>query len=82
MAVTVSVDICVPCVSMEIFLISMKLLAEFSSHQHQDSTVMVLANQPSYRIALAQDVCQVGVLQLVIVRFSEYLVCLKNRLVR
>lgn len=37
---------------------AVELPAELSSHQHQASTVMVLANQPSLRIPLAQGVCQ------------------------
>lgn len=42
--------------------IFMELLPEPSSRQHRDGTVVILANQPSCRIPLAQGLCQVAVL--------------------
>ncbi|KAK2526778.1 hypothetical protein Q9966_010618 [Columba livia] len=45
----------------QIFLIAMELLPEPSSHQHRDGTGGILANQPSCRIPLAQDLCQVAI---------------------
>lgn len=45
----------------QIFLIATELLPEPSSQQHRDGTGGILANQPSCRIPLAQDLCQVAI---------------------